>query len=30
MLDGCIYANVHTVAHTGGEVRGQVIPEETE
>lgn len=30
MLDGCIYANVHTVEHTGGEIRGQVVPVETE
>jgi hypothetical protein len=26
ILDGCIYANVHSVAHRGGVIRGQVRP----
>jgi hypothetical protein len=26
MINGNVYANVHTVAHPGGEIRGQVAP----
>jgi hypothetical protein len=25
MKDGKTYANVHTVAHPGGEIRGQIV-----
>src|SRR5437588_4910463 len=30
LIAGNTYVNVHTTAHTGGEIRGQLVPEQDE